>query len=212
MKKKALALVLSVVMCFAVTACGDKETSASNEPKSEAASEEVSSEAPESVPEVSSEAAESEEEPSSEEAVSTEEANTEEAAGNADLEIKVEIPEGFTEVSNGMYMAEDGANIIVMTTPAAGAEIPSEDAIAEQLKVSLGEDTNITIEEYEVYKVGDYDALRFTASYMMEDLECTQTQCMVLADGKLGLAAFTQEKGGAWTDTFNACIESITME
>ncbi len=180
MKKKVLALVLSVVMCFAVTACGDKETSASNEPKSEAASEEVSSEAPESVPEVSSEAAESEEEPSSEEAVSTEEANTEEAAGNADLEIKVEIP--------------------------------SEDAIAEQLKVTLGEDTNITIEEYEVYKVGDYDALRFTASYMMEDLEYTQTQCMVLADGKLGLAAFTQEKGGAWTDTFNACIESITME
>ena len=212
MKKKVLALVLSVVMCFAVTACGDKETSASNEPKSEAASEEVSSEAPESVPEVSSEAAESEEEPSSEEAVSTEEANTEEAAGNADLEIKVEIPEGFTEVSNGMYMAEDGANIIVMTTPAAGAEIPSEDAIAEQLKVTLGEDTNITIEEYEVYKVGDYDALRFTASYMMEDLEYTQTQCMVLADGKLGLAAFTQEKGGAWTDPFNACIESITME
>lgn len=42
MKKKVLALVLSVVMCFAVTACGDKETSASNEPKSEAASEEVS--------------------------------------------------------------------------------------------------------------------------------------------------------------------------
>jgi len=225
MKKKVLALVLSVGMCFAITACGDKETGTTNvEPTSEVQESvaEPSSEVQESVAEPSSEEQESVEEPSSEEAASTEEADTEgteaeEAdtegteAENAEVEIKVEIPDGFSEVTDGMYMAEDGANIIVLTTAATG-EIPSEEAITEQLKTTLGEETEITVDEYEVYKVGDYDALRFTASYLMEDMECTQTQCMVFADGKIGMAAFTQQKGGAWTDAFEECIESITME
>lgn len=210
MKKKVLALVLSAVMCFAITACGEKETGTTNvEPTSEA--QEATSEVQESVAELSSEAPESVEEPSSEEAASTEEAVSTEEAGNAEVEIKVEIPDGFSEITDGMYMAEDGANIIVLTT-AGASEIPSEEAITEQLKTTLGEDTDITVDEYEVYKVGDYDALRFTASYAADDIECTQTQCMVFADGKIGMAAFTQQKGGTWTDTFEKCIEGITME
>lgn len=214
MKKKVVALVLSVVMCFAITACGDKETGTTNVESANDVQESVN-DVQESVAEPSSEAQESAEEPSSEETVSTEEAEetNADAAGaeeNADVEIKVEIPDGFSEVTDGMYMAEDGANIIVLTTAATG-EIPSEEAITEQLKSTLG-DTEITVEEYEVYKVGDYDALRFTANYVQEDIECTQTQCMVFADGKIGMAAFTQQTGGAWTDAFEKCIEGITME
>lgn len=215
MKKKVLAFVLSVVMCFAVTACGDKETSTKPE---ETTSVEESIVAEESILEpsddVSAPAENAEAETNGEEESAAAETTPAEDDGEtsaADVEIKVEIPDGFSEVSDGMYMAEDGANIIVVTTDATG-DIPSEDAIVEQLKTTLGDETEITVDEYEVTKVGDYDALRFTASYVMQDMECVQTQCMVFADGKIGLAAFTQQKGGAWTDAFEASLASITME
>lgn len=212
MKKKVLALVLSVVMCFAVTACGDKETSTKPE---ETTSVEESIVAEEPILEPSEEVVDPAEAETSEGkesvAAGTEQAEDDGEASASAVEIKVQIPEGFTEVSDGMYMAEDGANIIVVTTDAAG-DIPSEDAIVEQLKKSIGEDAEITVDQYEVKKVGDYDALYFTASYVMEDIECVQTQCMVFADGRIGLAAFTQQKGGAWDEAFEASLASITME
>ena len=196
---------------FAGTACCDKETSTTPE---ETSSVEESIVATEDIVDPEEEIAESEEESSVEDAGEGEEsvpAEDGDDAAAADVELKVEIPDGFSEITDGMYMADDGANIIVLTTAAAG-EIPSQDAIVEQLKATLGDDTEITVDEYEVYQVSGYDALRFSASYLMEDIECTQTQCMVFADGKIGMAAFTQQKGGAWTDTFEECIANITME
>jgi len=216
MKKKVLAIVLSAAMCFAITACGDKETSTTPEETTSVEESIVATEDIVAPEEDITEPAESSAEETVEGGESTEEAGESTAAADgdttaADVELKVEIPEGFSEVSDGMYMAEDGANIIVLTTEAAG-EIPSQDAIVEQLKASLGDETEITVDEYETYQVSGYDALRFSASYVMEDIECTQTQCMVFADGKIGMAAFTQQKGGAWADTFEECIAGITME
>ncbi|MDE6608612.1 MAG: hypothetical protein K2K54_12805 [Lachnospiraceae bacterium] len=213
MKKKVFALVLSAAMCFAVTACGDKETSTTPEETSSVeesivATEDIVDPDDMEVPAETTPADDAESAAEGEESQAAEDGADE---ASADVELKVEIPEGFSEISDGMYMAEDGANIIVLTSPAAG-EIPSQDAIVEQLKVTLGDEAEITVDEYEVYQVSGYDALRFSASYLMDDLECTQTQCMVFADGKIGMAAFTQQKGGAWTDAFNECIANITME
>ena len=214
MKKKVLALVLSAAMCFAITACGDKETSTTPEETSSVeesivATEDIVDPDDMEVPAETTPADDAESAAAEGEESQAAEDGADEAS--ADVELKVEIPEGFSEISDGMYMAEDDASIIVLTTPATG-EIPSQDAIVEQLKATLGDETEITVDEYEVYQVSGYDALRFSASYLMEDMECTQTQCMVFADGKIGMAAFTQQKGGAWTDAFNECIANITME
>lgn len=213
MKKKVLALVLSAAMCFAITACGDKETSTTPEETSSVEESIVATEDivdPEDI-ETPAETTPADDTESAAEGEESQPAEDGADEASADVELKVEIPEGFSEITDGMYMAEDGANIIVLTTAAAG-EIPSQEAIVEQLKTTLGEETEITVDEYEVYQVSGYDALRFSASYLAEDIECTQTQCMVFADGKIGMAAFTQQKGGAWTDTFNECIANITME
>ena len=200
-------------MCFAITACGDKETSTTPEETSSVEESIVATEDivdPEDI-ETPAETTPADDTESAAEGEESQPAEDGADEASADVELKVEIPEGFSEVTDGMYMAEDGANIIVLTTAATG-EIPSQDAIVEQLKTTLGEETEITVDEYEVYQVSGYDALRFSASYLAEDIVCTQTQCMVFADGKIGMAAFTQQKGGAWTDTFNECIANITME
>lgn len=215
MKKKLAALTLAMVMCFAVTACGDKESTETSE--TTAATEEsiveestIAVEEPAAeTTEASTEAAET----TATEAVETTEAE-EEAEGEA--AIKAEIPEGFTEAAEGMYLnpdyPNDSSNIIIMTTAGDASEIPSEEAFKEQLIASLGDtEMEVAVEDYEQYTVSGYDAVRMTIQYSMEGVELSQTYVMVFGDGVIGSAIYTAQ-GDAWIDAFDESIDSITME
>lgn len=210
MKKKLLAVTLSMVMCFAVTACGEKETEAPVEStESVVETIEESDIVEESViGEEDVEAEETEAATEAETEVATE-ATTEEAAVP---QISLEIPEGFEEQSEGVYMnMEDGSNIMYVTYEGAGGEFPEEDVFVEQLKASLADEAEITVDTYEKTTVSGYDALRISMTFNMDGTTGTQTQIMISGDTFYGIAAFTQQ-GDAWTDAFEESINSITVE
>lgn len=222
MKKKFAALTLAMVMCFAVTACGDKESTAATETTAateESIVEEATIAVEESAAETTEEAAETTEETTetaSDEAAETTEAATEEADAESEAAIKAEIPEGFTEASEGMYLnpdyPNDGSNIIIMSTPGDAGEIPTEEAFKEQLVAALGDtEMEVMVEDYEQYTVSGYDAVRMTIKYTIEEVDLSQTYVMVFGDGVIGSAIYTAQ-GDAWIDAFDASIESITME
>lgn len=219
MKKRVAALTLAMVMCFAVTACGDKsaETTETNvETTEESIVEESTISAEEATEAESAEAATEETavtETAADETEATTEDTTEEAAG---VELKAEIPDGFTEAAEGMYMnpdyPNDGTNIIIMTTQGSAEEIPSEEAFKEQLMAALGDtEMEVEMENYEKYEVSGYDAVRMTMKYSIEGVELSQTYVMVFADGVMGSAIYTAQ-GDAWNDAIEASIASITME
>ena len=213
MKKKLLAVTLSMVMCFAVTACGEKETEAPVEStESVVETIEESDIVEESViaAEEDVEAEETEVATDAEAATAEEtEAATEEAAVP---QISLEIPEGFEEQSEGVYMnMEDGSNIMYVTYEGAGGEFPEEDVFVEQLKASLADEAEITVDTYEKTTVSGYDALRISMTFNMDGTTGTQTQIMISGDTFYGIAAFTQQ-GDAWTDAFEESINSITVE
>lgn len=204
MKKKLLAVTLSMVMCFAVTACGDKEA-------------ETTVESTESVVETIEESDIVEESVIGEETTET----TEEAAETTETEsseeaaipqISLEIPEGFEEQSEGVYMnMEDGANIMYVTYEGAGGEFPEEEVFVEQFQASLADGAEITVDSYEKITVSGYDALRISMTFNVDGTTGSQTQIMISGDTFYGLAAFTQQ-GDAWTDAFEESIHSITVE
>lgn len=224
MKKKLLSVTLAVVMCLAVTACGDKEsketvettvatTAESTEESSVSGESSVSEES--TVAEETTTVEETEEASTDTSETAAEESTTEETG----VEIKVEIPEGFTEASEGMYMnpdyPNDGTNIIVMTAPVSpDEELPSEEAFKEQLLSALGDtemEAEIEVEGYEKYQVSGYDAVRMTIKYIMNDVELAQTYVMVDGDDVMSSVIYTAQ-GDAWNDAIEASIASITME
>ena len=214
MKKRVAALTIAMVMCFSVTACGDKsaETTETNvETTEQSIVEESTISAEEATEAESAEAAT--EETAADETEATTEDTTEEAAG---VELKAEIPDGFTEAAEGMYMnpdyPNDGTNIIIMTTQGSVEEIPSEEAFKEQLMAALGDtEMEVEMENYEKYEVSGYDAVRMTMKYSIEGVELSQTYVMVFADGVMGSVIYTAQ-GDAWNDAIEASIASITME
>ena len=139
----------------------------------------------------------------------TTEATTEEAAVP---QISLEIPEGFEEQSEGVYMnMEDGSNIMTVTYEGAGGAFPDKDVFATQLQASLSGEAEISVDEYEEFTISGYNALRVGMSFDMDGVTGTQTQIMISADTFYGIVAFTQQ-GDAWTDTFEDAIASITIE
>ncbi len=217
MKKKLLAVTLSMVMCFAVTACGEKETEATVETtesvvetieESDIVEESVIGE--ETTVEESTEVETATEE--STEATESTEESTEASDEAAVPQISVEVPEGFEEQSEGVYMnMEDGANIMYITYEGAGGEFPEEDAFVEEFKASLADEAEVTVDTYEKTTVCGYDALRISMTFNMDGTTGTQTQIMITSDTFYGIVAFTQQ-GDAWTDTFEECIKTITIE
>lgn len=207
MKKKLLAVTLSMVMCFAVTACGEKETEATVE-----TTESVVETIEESdIVEESVIGEETTVEESTEVETATEE-STEASDEAAVPQISVEVPEGFEEQSEGVYMnMEDGANIMYITYEGAGGEFPEEDAFVEEFKASLADEAEVTVDTYEKTTVCGYDALRISMTFNMDGTTGTQTQIMITSDTFYGIVAFTQQ-GDAWTDTFEECIKTITIE
>lgn len=218
MKKKLLSVTLAVLMCLAVTACGDKESKETVETTvaTTVESTEESSVSEESAVAEETTTVEETEEASTDTLETAAEESTTEETG---IEIKVEIPEGFTEVSEGMYMnpdyPNDGTNIIVMTAPVSSdEELPSEEAFKEQLVSALGDtemEAEIEVEGYEKYQVSGYDAVRMTIKYSMNDEELAQTYVMVDADDVMSSVIYTAQ-GDAWNDAIEASIASITME
>lgn len=208
MKKKLLAVALSMVLCFAVTACGEKETDGAVE-----STESVVETIEESdIVEESIIGEEAEETTEATEAVETEVAETEAETEAAVPQISLEIPEGFEEQSEGVYMnMEDGSNIMYMTYEGVGGEFPEEDVFAEQLKASLADEAEITVDEYEKITVSGYEALRVTMSFEMDGTTGKQTQIMISGDTFYGIAAYTQTDD-VWTDAFEESIQSITVE
>ena len=106
---------------------------------------------------------------------------------------------------------EDGSNIMYVTYEGAGGEFPEEDVFVEQLKASLADEAEITVDTYEKITVSGYDALRISMTFNMDGTTGTQTQIMISGDTFYGIAAFTQQ-GDAWTDAFEESIKSITVE
>lgn len=214
MKKKILAVFATMILCVTAAGCGEKEnTKAAETIEGESAIAEEPSIAEETS--IAEEVSIAEETSIAEELIAEEPQETEERQETQTAAIRVEIPEGFTESSEGIYVAdnypEDGSNIIVMTTPGT-SEIPTEEAMKDQFAANLGEDAEIAIEEYEQYKAGDYDALRVKIKYVIEGAPFSQIQCMVFGEKEIGFVAYTQPGDGAWDEAFEKSAATITME
>lgn len=199
MKKKLLVAVLAMSICFAVTACGDKE----------------STEAVETTVETEGESTESVVEEESTEEAATEETTTEAETEAADVHVVVDIPEEFTEYEDGIYVSpdypNDGSNVIIQSTEDTATGFPSEETLVLAFEQSLGEDADITIDKYETYTVDGYEALRVDISYVASDIECTQIQCMVHTDTETFAVGYTQASD-EWADDFEESIQSIRVE
>ena len=211
MKKRLVAITMAMVLCFAATACGEKEAAVETEAvETVEATEEVTEEAS-SVEETESETVEATVE-TEETAVETESATEAETEEAAIPQIKFDVPEGFEEQGEGVYMnMEDGSNIMTVTYEGAGGAFPDKDVFATQLQASLSGEAEISVDEYEEFTISGYNALRVGMSFDMDGVTGTQTQIMISADTFYGIVAFTQQ-GDAWTDTFEDAIASITIE
>ena len=211
MKKRLVAITMAMVLCFAATACGEKEAAVETEAVETVEATEEATEEASSVEETESETVEATVE-TEETAVETESATEAETEEAAIPQIKFDVPEGFEEQGEGVYMnMEDGSNIMTVTYEGAGGAFPDKDVFATQLQASLSGEAEISVDEYEEFTISGYNALRVGMSFDMDGVTGTQTQIMISADTFYGIVAFTQQ-GDAWTDAFEESINSITVE
>lgn len=195
MKRKVLILIMTAVLCFGITACGNNENK--QEEQTQTIGEEIQ--------------AESGEAPSEPE--STEEIKP---AG----ELKVEIPEGFLETDENtrVYVTKDypkDSSMIVIEETDQIQALPTKEQFKAQIESGLtkqaGEPVEVNVEEYKDVEVDGYKALRIMSSYTYSGIKFKQLEYVVEAD-KTYLITYTNINDANWMDAFEQSAAGIHFE
>lgn len=203
--KKLLSLILALVLVFSLTACSSgttDESVADSTSVSESISEEPAQS--ESVTEGASE---------------SESTSTDSAAVVTDYTF--EAPEGFTENEEnpGMLYAPnyptDASNIYVLESEPDAyfdqytAEI-LDSGLDASLTEQLGEDIDVTIDEFKYFTINDLPAYRLVMHYTFSGVDLTQLQIGVNAS-KNYTFTYTQSGDTNWMDAFRASADTISF-
>lgn len=216
MKKKLLAVLLTAMLAVFVTACGSSEEA--DAAVTEAAEETI-------VAEEATEEAETEtvvEEKEARAVETTEAVEETEAASEAEAELTgtlvFDVPEGFSESSEGVYNVEGKySNINKMSLPNDGSfgMLTTEmliETIEKQLEAQTETDVEITLVSDEYYEIDGREALKYEISYDINGITISQIQCIISDTEKLHFITYSDLAGEGYADAFKASLDSIRFE
>lgn len=133
-----------------------------------------------------------------------------------------ELPEGFTEQGDGMWYApdypNDTANINIMSSDNDPVTFQyTKDSFCEAVEYlyeqSYGYEVEVNCTEFTKSKMNGCNTLVIRASYSLMGIEIEQIQFAVeTGKDKTTTITYTQQAGGAWTDAFNASLDSMSIE
>ncbi len=133
-----------------------------------------------------------------------------------------DLPEGFTESSDGMWYApdypNDTANINIMTSEDDQVTFQyTKDSFCEAVEYlyeeTYGYEVDVNCTEFTKSELNGCKTLTIRASYNLLGMEIEQLQFAVeVGKNKVTTITYTQEAGGAWSDAFNASIDSMSIE
>jgi len=135
-------------------------------------------------------------------------------ADAGDAQYAMELPEGFTVVSESPYMAmaQDGSNIAVVVLDATGQLEAVSDEDWQSQVVSGVEATGgtMTIDTFERTEISGYPALYMEATTTANDVEVQQS-IVVVDNGSQTYSFNFTDVTGDWADAFAATIDSISF-
>lgn len=133
-----------------------------------------------------------------------------------------DLPEGFTEQTDGMYYApdypNDTANINIMESQDDQVTFQyTQDSFCEAVEYlyeqTYGYEVDVNCTEFTKSELNGCKTLLIRASYNLLGMEIEQVQFAVeVGKNKVTTITYTQEAGGAWTDAFNASVDSMSIE
>lgn len=133
-----------------------------------------------------------------------------------------DLPEGFTELTDGMYYSpdfpNDYANINIITTEhdTLTFQYTEEtfcEAVEELYHTEFGLQVEIDCSEFTRTTVNGCNALIIRTSYVLEDVAIEQIQYSVETQkDKVTTVTFTQYAGGGWTEEFNKVLDTMRIE
>lgn len=132
-----------------------------------------------------------------------------------------DLPEGFTQADDGMYYApdypNDTANINIMTSENDQVTFRyTKDSFCEAVEYlyeQAGYDVDVNCTEFTMSELNGCRTLVIRSSYNLLGMEIEQVQFAVeIGTNTVTTITYTQEAGGAWTDAFNASIDSMRIE
>ncbi|MBD5466943.1 MAG: DUF1795 domain-containing protein [Lachnospiraceae bacterium] len=133
-----------------------------------------------------------------------------------------DLPEGFTEQSDGMYYApdfpNDTANINIMESQEDQVTFSyTKDSFCEAVEYlyeqTYGYEVDVNCTEFTKSELNGCKTLTIRASYTLLGMEIEQVQFAVeVGKNKVTTITYTQQAGGGWTDAFNASIDSMSIE
>ena len=133
-----------------------------------------------------------------------------------------ELPEGFTEQTDGMYYApdypNDTANINIMESQDDNVTFQyTQDSFCEAVEYlyeqTYGYEVDVNCTEFTKSELNGCKTLTIRASYSLLGMEIEQVQFAVeVGKNKVTTITYTQQAGGAWTDAFNTSLDSMSIE
>lgn len=137
-------------------------------------------------------------------------------------ELHYELPEGFTESTDGMWYApdypNDTANINIMTSENDQVTFQyTQDSFCEAVEYlyeeTYGYEVDVNCTEFTKSELNGCKTLVIRASYNLLGMEIEQIQFAVeVGKNKVTTITYTQAAGGAWTDAFNESLDSMSIE
>ena len=213
-KKKILLLCLALTLAMA--GCGSKDKTEDSDVTTEGSAVEVP------TADLSDIVVEEEEvQETKEEVVEKTEEVKEEYVNDESEELTCVLPDGFEAYPDeeGLYVhksfPKDVSTISYVISESDAVEITKEmleaDLEADYLE-AYGDDVDVKISEFENVRVDGRRSLRIKLEYEFKGVEYEQLMCLIYNGADAHVLNFTQEKGGKWTEEFEACVESIAFE
>ncbi len=133
-----------------------------------------------------------------------------------------DLPEGFTEQSDGMYYAPDypndtsNINVVTQENDSVTFQYTEEsfcEAVEYLYETQYGFEVDVNCTEFTKSELNGCKTLLIRASYNLEGIEIEQIQFAVeTAKDTTTTVTYTQQGGGTWTDAFNESVESMRIE
>lgn len=131
-----------------------------------------------------------------------------------------DLPEGFTEQTDGMYYApdypNDTANIMEAQDDQVTFQYTKEsfcEAVEYLYEQTYGYEVDVNCTEFSKSELNGCKTLTIRASYSLLGMEIEQVQFAVeVGKNKVTTVTYTQTAGGGWADAFDASIDSMSIE
>lgn len=220
MKKKLLAVLLTAMLAVSMTACGSSEEADATATEAVTEAAEETTVAEEATEEAETEAVVEEKEARAVEATEAVEETEEASEAEAELTgtLVFDVPEGFSESSEGVYNVEGKySNINKLSLPNDGSfgMLTTEmliETIEKQLEAQTETEVEITLVSDEYYEIDGREALKYEISYDINGITISQIQCIISDTEKLHFITYSDLAGEGYADAFKASLDSIRFE